>query len=155
MRFLPAACLVLALGCSSVDHHEGQPCGPEPVVEQSYLQLESGAASGITEAGVRVARNEAEWQALWAQHSMTMLPPMPAPKVNFEELMVVCVHAGTRPTAGWATTVENVQLEADTLWLRVKTTGPAPEALVPQVVTSPFVMVLVPQHPGRVALRQE
>jgi hypothetical protein len=155
MRFLPAACLVLALGCSSVDHHEGQPCGAQPAIEQSYVELERGSSSGLTAAGLHVARTEAEWQALWAQHSTTGLPRPTAPDVNFEELMVVCVSAGQRPTAGWAIAVENVQLEADTLWVRVKTTGPAPEALVPQVVTAPVVMVLVHQHQGRVALRQE
>lgn len=68
------------------------PAGSLPVVP-----VAKGALSGVGEPREVVARNDAEWQALWRLLSLRAA----APAVAFENTMIVAVFLGARPIAGY------------------------------------------------------
>jgi hypothetical protein len=138
--FCAAAC-----SCSLLGSEGGEPIATAPLLR--------GYHSGIAATGVHVARDQGQWEALWAQHASKEIPRPAAPQVDFELWMVVCVAMGARPTAGWTIEVERAVEENGVLWLDVKEAGPAPDALVPQVLSTPYDMVLVQQTSSRVELR--
>ncbi|MEY2746966.1 MAG: hypothetical protein RL112_2008 [Planctomycetota bacterium] len=146
MRTTLAALLCLATSSCSLLGSEGG-----DAIEVSPLLR--GYHSGIASTGVHVARDQGQWEALWAQHASKEIPRPPAPAVDFERWMVVCVAMGTRPTAGWSVEIERVVEENGVLWIDAKEAGPAPDALVPQVLTTPYDMVLAPQTSSRAELR--
>lgn len=146
MRTTLAALLCLATcSCSLLGSDGGD--------EVAIAPLLRGYHSGIASTGVIVARDKGQWEALWAQHASKEIPRPPAPEVDFERWMVVCVAMGTRPTGGWSVRIERVFEENGVLWIDAKEAGPAPDALVPQVLTTPYDMVLAPQTSSRAELR--
>jgi hypothetical protein len=108
-----------------------------------------GAASGITERREVVVRSAAEWQALWKEHSSRAAPP-----VDFSGATVVGVFLGMRPTAGYQVEVVGARLESGALVVEYRERQPGPDVLSAQVLTSPFHLVRVPRHTGRVEFRK-
>ena len=149
MRTIAAFFLCFAASCSLLGNGLGLHDGDE----LAFRPLLHGNQSGIASTSVLVARDETQWRALWSQHSARALPPPEAPAVDFAKDMVVCVCIGNRPTAGWSVKVERAVKEHDTLWLDVREKAPAEDALVAQMLTNPFEMVLLPQSDLRVDVR--
>ena len=111
--------------------------------------LVRGYQTGIAEAGVCAARDAGEWRALWARHAATVVPRPDAPEVDFAHDMVVCVTLGTRPTFGYAVEIRRVfQLDDTHVGVEIAETQPAPDAILPQVVTQPYHMVVTPRLAG-------
>lgn len=117
-----------------------------------FRTLARGYQSGVSDAGVVVARDEDAWRALWRRHAATVLPRPEPPAVDFEHEMVVGVTLGTRSTGGFGVEVARVVAAEDGLVVEATERIPAPGAMVPQVITQPFHMVAVPRREGDVRL---
>jgi hypothetical protein len=106
--------------------------------------------SNIDEPRQAVVRTAAEWQALWKQHD----PGRAAPPVDFNQSMVAAVFLGSRPTAGFTAEITAVKTEGDRTVVEYRERQPAPDALVAQVLTSPFHAVRLPRAPGSIEFRR-
>lgn len=93
-----------------------------------------------------VARNEADWTALWTSLALNR----PQPKVVFDNTMIVGVFVGSKPTAGYSVEILGVKTEGDTLVVEYVERAPAPGVSVAQVVTTPYAVAGVPMHAGPV-----
>jgi VWFA-related protein len=102
-----------------------------------------GSTSGITGHTEIVARTQAEWEALWKQHA----PDRPAPTVDFTRHAVAAVFLGSQPTAGYSVRIASAKQTGEGLELEFLVGRPASDAIVAQVVTSPFHIVTVPASP--------
>jgi VWFA-related protein len=121
--------------------------GGAPAPARSVVAVTRGFHSGVEEYREVIARTEAEWQALWKR-----LPAgdRMAPKVTFENTMVVAVFLGSRPTAGYGVEITGVGIDDDTLVVEYVERRPPPGAMTAQVMTSPFAVAGVPMHAGPV-----
>lgn len=108
----------------------------------SFRELDSGGFSRISQAGVRVAADDAAWQTLWNDHTGGA-PGTVAPTVDFTRQRVVAVFMGRQPTGGYAIAVERLDRVGDELHLTVARTTPAPGSINTQVITSPYQFVIV------------
>ena len=108
--------------------------------------LDKGVHSNVDDAHQAVARNAAEWKGLWQGHS----PDRPQPQVDFTREMVLAVFAGSRPTAGFGVEIVGTAEKNGTLVVQYRETRPSPDAIIAQIITSPYHIVAVPRHAGDV-----
>jgi VWFA-related protein len=91
-----------------------------------------------------VVRNEQDWAALWAQ-----LPTkQAAPQVAFDQMMVVGVFLGNRPTSGYKVEIAGVGKDGDTLIVMYREVPPVQGSSVTATVTTPFAVAGVTKHDG-------
>jgi hypothetical protein len=109
-----------------------------------------GAMSNIEEPRQAVVRTAAEWQALWKQHDGGGAPP----PVDFAESMVVAVFLGSRPTAGFAVDIRGVKRDGQATIVEYLERQPPRDAIVAEVLTSPFHVVRVARTAGPVEFRR-
>lgn len=119
--------------------------------DPTMMTLARGPASAIDEAQQVVARTEAEWDALWAEHAGRE----PRPEVDFSTDMVAAVFLGTRPTAGFGAEILGARTDGDTLVIEWVERRPARGELVGQILTSPFHIVTLPRHAGPVRFQKQ
>ena len=108
--------------------------------------LDKGDHSNVDDAKQAVARTDAEWTALWQQHS----PDHPRPRVDFSKEMVVGVFLGSRPTAGYVLEIVSAATEGSAFVVRYREKMPPAGALSAQVITSYCHLVAVPKFAGAV-----
>lgn len=108
--------------------------------------LDKGDQSNMDDARQAVAKTDAEWAALWQQHS----PDRPRPKVDFSKEMVVGVFLGSRPTAGWVLEIVSAAPEGAVFVVRYREQMPPAGAVTAQVITSYYHLVAVPKFAGAV-----
>jgi hypothetical protein len=111
--------------------------------------LAQGADSAIDEPREVVIRSADEWRALWQAHRAE-----PPPPVDFSQVMVVGLFAGSRPTAGFSVTITSVRVEDGRLMVEWTEQRPAAGDLVAQMITAPFHLVTVPRTDGGVEFRR-
>jgi hypothetical protein len=123
------------------------------VMSAAFLQdappprlVERGDLSIVDDARQAVARTAEEWEALWRRHA----PDRPPPPVDFSREMVVGVFLGSRPTAGYSVDVLSAADMDGTMTVRYRVAQPARDAITAQIITSPYYIGAVPQHPGAV-----
>lgn len=109
-----------------------------------FVVVGKGAVSGVAEPGTRIARTDAEWQAMWRSLSLRGAQP----PVQFQNTMVVALFLGSRPTAGFEADITGVRREGDVLVIEWRERVPEPGN--PPADTTPFALVGVPQHGGAV-----
>jgi VWFA-related protein len=118
-------------------------------VSATLVQMETINAdmmSGVDRAEQVVARNDAEWRALWQRHA----PGRTAPAVDFSKHMVVAVFLGSRPSGGYQVQITGVRTEGNTLVVQWSESRPGPGQVAAQVMTAPAHIVTVPRHTGDV-----
>ena len=103
--------------------------------------IEKGEQSNVDEAKQVLVRTEAEWTKLWQQHS----PDRPRPAVDFSKEMVVGVFMGSRPNAGFSTSVISTTAGNGALIVRYKETMPASGTVSAQILTFPYHLVAIPK----------
>jgi PrcB C-terminal len=111
-----------------------------------FKTIDRGGHSEIEEAREVVAHTAAEWSTLWRQHA----PDRPRPAVDFTRSMVIGVFLGSRPTGGYAVDVERIdgsEREVTVTWREAK---PPADAVVTQVITTPYHLVTVDHVAGAV-----
>ena len=103
--------------------------------------IEKGDQSNVDEAKQVLVRTGAEWTKLWQQHN----PDRPRPAVDFSKEMVVGVFMGSRPTAGFNTSVISTTAANGALIVRYKETMPGPGTISAQILTFPYHLVAIPK----------
>jgi hypothetical protein len=103
--------------------------------------LDKGDQSNIDSPRQVVVRTEAEWTALWRQHT----PDRPMPKVDFSREMVVGMMIGSRPTAGYSIDIVSTIEANGVLHVRYRETRPGRGTITAQILTSPYHLVAVPR----------
>jgi len=109
-----------------------------------------GAMSNIDEPRQAVVRTAAEWQALWKQHAGEGMPP----SVDFNQSTVVAVFLGSRPTTGFAVEITAAKAEGTRTVVEYLERQPPRDAIVAEVLTSPFHIVRLPRTAGPVEFRR-
>jgi hypothetical protein len=106
-----------------------------------FRTVDQGVFSGITDAREIVARTEAEWETLWAEHTSYQNPPQERPEVDFATQMVVACTLGERVTGGYRIEVSRVRKSRAALVVTVRKTAPAAGDPVPEALTQPYHFV--------------
>lgn len=152
-----AATALAALGISVPEDWDGKPVrealrnGGKVAMDGKPLPILAewkGAHSGIKQSRQQVITDAKEWERLWREvHSKVM--PMPVvPKVDFGKNMVLAVFMGQKPTSGYAIRIVEVVKRNGEVIASVKETAPPKDAIVLQVLTQPFHIVLIPKVDG-------
>ena len=105
----------------------------------STRTIEKGDQSNIDDARQLLVRTEAEWTKLWQQHA----PDHPRPAVDFSKEMVVAVFMGSRPNAGFSTTITSAMAANGALLVRYKETMPGTNSVSAQILTFPYHLVAI------------
>ena len=105
----------------------------------SARTIEKGDQSNVDDARQVLVRNEAEWTKLWQQHN----PDRPRPRVDFSKEMVVAVFMGSRPNAGFSTTITSAMAANGALVVRYKETMPGSGGVSAQILTFPYHLVAI------------
>lgn len=145
MKTLSAALLVIVLALISACRSTGSHA--DSVVFHTLLR---GYQSGLQEPTTRVVRSEVEWRELWKAHTAFVLPRPEVPEIDWADDMVIAVALGARNTLGYAVDVHDVRREKGKLVVDAVETRPALNAIVPTVVSHPYVFVTVPRFDGDV-----
>jgi hypothetical protein len=134
----PAACDPAELERAAGTHSNGL---------VSFSVIASGAMGDRREAGVEAVYGRSGWEQLKARGLIG--EDLEAP--DFSESAVLVVHAGRRPTAGYAVTVTRIRLvpepaEADSRELVVEAAveGPPEGSMAATVVTAPYAVITLP-----------
>jgi hypothetical protein len=104
-----------------------------------FTTIASGQQSGVEEQREIVIRTPADWKALWKEHA----PDVPMPSIDFSKSIVAGVFLGSRSTGGYGVTIASVDRQGTELVVRWREQKPAPNAMVIQAVTFPFVLVRI------------
>ena len=107
----------------------------------STRTIDKGDQSHIDEAQRVLVRTDAEWTKLWQQHH----PDTPRPAVDFSKEMVVGVFMGSRPNAGFSTTILSATAGNGALIVRYTEKVPAPGSISAQILTFPYHLVAIPK----------
>ena len=127
--------------------------GAAPAVSPPVLEVVSLFASldcgGVAEeAGATWVKDEAEYQVM-LQKIMASQPGGASglAPVDFSRQGVLCLAMGYKPTAGFSLSLASGDLSVDhgTATLRVTWNEPPAGALVPQMLTSPCLLVRLPR----------
>jgi hypothetical protein len=102
-----------------------------------------GTVSSLGAYQTVVVRTAEDWQKLWLAHTSYIVPPPPAPEVNFETMMVVGIFDGAKPTAGYFVDIVGVQNTPDKVIVNYRETSPPAGQPIAQVATQPFLLRVV------------
>jgi PrcB C-terminal len=131
--------LGLLLGCRA----EAPATGVTPPAPPSTVTIARGDGSRMTTPQALVVESPGDWQAVWARHD----PATPPPAVDFATDVVVAIHAGRRPTAGYRVELVAVERRGSETVVAYRVDAPPPGEMVAQVITYPFHILRLPK-PG-------
>src|SRR5436190_4199116 len=103
--------------------------------------IAKGDQSNIESPAQTLARNEADWAALWLRHA----GDADRPAVDFSREMVVGVFMGSRPNAGFSTTIVTSMEVKGVLVVRYRETMPLRGTVSAQILTFPYHLVAIPK----------
>jgi hypothetical protein len=129
-----------------------QRCAADTPTPVEMRTLTSSTNSGVQEQRVAVARDARAWRALWSEHSGLQVPDASAPEVDFDAEMAVVLFLGSRPTGGYAVSIDSIERGPEGLVVHATESAPAPDAMTTQALTSPMHAVAVPSCEGDVTL---
>ena len=145
---LPVSGLVLFSAC----------CNPAPsdsaeqVEAPEFSVLANGDSGSLAEGTVVTARSQEQFKALWKQLNVHRQPAaaLPDAEWSWDELMVVGVVLGERPTAGYGVAITGLTPEGEGWLVHATETRPAPGSVQPTVITNPFQLIVTTSRPGSV-----
>jgi VWFA-related protein len=114
--------------------------------ELRLVPIAHGPLSNGSAARESVVRNPEEWSTLWA----ALPTKQAAPQVAFDQMMVVGVFVGNRPTTGYKVEITGARKDGDALVVAWREVPPAQGSTVNATVTSPFAVAGLPRHDGPV-----
>jgi hypothetical protein len=121
----------------------------------SFHTVLKGNRSGVRESVQTVARNQAEWSALWKRHASIEPNPPPLPAMDFSKEIVAAVFLGEKPTGGHDIEITSVEQRDGSLLVSFVERSPQPGGVVTQAFTQPFHIVKVAaQSTARVNFRR-
>ena len=112
--------------------------------------IDKGDQSNVDEARQVVVRTQAEWDKLWTTHGGDRKKPA----IDFSKDMVVGVFMGTRPSAGYTTTIVSTVSKDGKTIVRYEEKMPPKGTLTAQILTSPYHLVTLPKMAGQVAFER-
>jgi hypothetical protein len=112
-------------------------------VDVSFQTIVKGYSSGVRESLQIVARNQAEWDALWKRHVSTEINPAPTPAINFDKEIVIGVFLGEKPTGGYDVEIIRVEQSDGEMVIHYREKSPLPGGIVTQALTQPFHIIQV------------
>ncbi|OGR93535.1 MAG: hypothetical protein A2992_05315 [Elusimicrobia bacterium RIFCSPLOWO2_01_FULL_59_12] len=120
------------------------PAPPRPVVDPpkaapGQLPEWQGPYSGISDPRNVVLQTREEWDTHWQEHHALKQPPPPLPDLDFSQVTIVGVHAGSLPTGSYAIEIYEIQLLPDNVVVHFRETPPLPNA-------DPSVQLIQPYH---------
>lgn len=118
----------------------------ERIIQQNGYGRPIANCPGQSRRGYRVVMNEKEWRDTW-KNVVTpgMDPRPPLPPVDFTKQSVLLVFMGLQSTGGFSISISRI-LENETQFkVFVKSSSPALESPVIQVITFPCQIVKVPK----------
>ena len=127
----------------------------------AWREVASGSHSNIKQASRQVIRDQQQWIKWWQQHNKVQMHidgktvPKPPPEVDFEQEMVLVATLGQRSTGGYSIRFTEIRREGDVVTATLQISSPGPDDLVTQALTSPFAVIAIPQHAGRVKFVEE
>jgi PrcB C-terminal len=102
--------------------------------------------SHVEEPRQMVARNDAEWAALWRAHAGETT----APKINFETTTVVAVFLGTRMSGGFGVEITGTHPQGAALVVEWAERRPGRDQVAAQVITTPAAIAAIPKFAGEI-----
>ncbi|MCX7643338.1 MAG: alkaline phosphatase family protein, partial [Armatimonadetes bacterium] len=109
-----------------------------------------GNHCGITEPRRIVITDAEEWKELWEQVHKDKIPAPKAPAVDFSKNMVLAAFMGQKPSSGYAIQIAEVAWNDGEVLVKVREGTPAKGAILLQVLTQPFHIVVVPRVEAKV-----
>ncbi len=137
MRTLTSMMLTLMVtlaGCASSPGGGDGGAAPMPL---PIVELIHGDISGIEEAGTYLIKSSED---LAAHRSATLA----ALKVDFSMHSLVLLAMGQRSTGGYWARITQVSQAGDTLIVVGQANRPGPDQMVPQMLTSPYCVAVIP-----------
>lgn len=122
------------------------PLETEPL---KLITVAKGPNGQIEESRTVVVRTAAEWAALWKRHA----PDSALPPVDFKQSMVLAVFSGSKPSAGHAVEISQVDARESEIVVTYSETQPRPTDMVAQVLTFPFHIVRTEARAGKVTFK--
>ncbi len=118
--------------------------GPDRTSAVDFSILATGTVSGY-EGGrsIELILDQEALQRAWA----SIGAGRPLPEVNFDTEAVILAYQGRQMTGGYSINIEGVRREATSITVRTIEQRPKPGGLQTQVLTSPFVAVIIPRPP--------
>jgi PrcB C-terminal len=110
------------------------------------VPIAHGPLSNGSAASQSVVRTPEAWNGLWA----SLPTKQAAPQVAFDQMMVVGIFLGNRPTSGYKVEITGARKEGDDLVVTWREVPPAEGSSVNATVTSPFAVAGVTRHDGNV-----
>ena len=110
-----------------------------------FITVAQTSNSGVTTREGVVARNQSEFNAVWARHSANLLPPPQPPAVDFNAHQVVGYFLGSRPNGCYAMSITRITRTGDRLAVAYKEQVAAADAVCTQQIVNPAHLVTVPQ----------
>ena len=128
----------------------GPPTSGATASATRIVPIAHGPLSSGSTARESVVRSPEEWNTLWA----SLPTKQAAPQVAFDQMMVVGVFVGNRPTTGYKVEIVGARKEGDTLVIQWREVPPAEGASVNATVTTPFAVAGLPRHDGPVTFEK-
>jgi hypothetical protein len=98
---------------------------------------------------VVVARTPFQWRALW--EGIGQAPPA---DFDAERRIAAALFLGQRRTGGYGITIESVQRRGAFMVVRFLEARPAPDAMVTQALTSPYLVRIIPKTEFPIAVER-
>lgn len=149
-----ASTVLAALGIPIPSDWDGKPIldalsnGGKTTMNGKPLQILAewkGAHSGITQLQRKVITSAKDWEKLWQEVHRNRIPIPPVPKLDFERQMVLATFMGERQTGGYTIQITKVVAHNGEVVAHVRETVPPKGAIVIQVLTQPYHIVVVPK----------
>ncbi|MDK3161132.1 protease complex subunit PrcB family protein [Kamptonema cortianum] len=126
-----------------------------PLTAVRYSTVAMGVNSAIAQHERMVISNQAAWEAYYAKMAGDkVIGQRPVPRLcDFNRQDLVIIHTGRRATAGYSVYVSMIRLEYNKPWVEYVETRPPANAIVAQMITSPYVIVAVDRPVGEYNFR--
>ncbi|HEX6966529.1 MAG TPA: protease complex subunit PrcB family protein [Gemmatimonadaceae bacterium] len=132
------------------------PRGAEPVATTPADSMFSHTVySGIVDRVRTVIRDSSDWQGMWDRMVGSQSPAPPVPDVDFPQYMIVLAAMGTKPTGGYAISIDGVYRSGSYLYASVTETSPGRNCVVTEAQTAPVDAVLVPRSDAPIIFVEE
>jgi hypothetical protein len=129
---------VLSVGCRS----------PSALAASPALIAQWSGQRGVQTAGTRVLRTAGDWESFWKQVGQDQPRAL-----DVANEMAVLISLGERRTGGFAVEVLRAGPQDQKLVVEYRETKPAPDMMVIQALTYPWVIAVLPRTDLPVELR--
>ncbi len=141
-----AAAVLTTAACTSQDDSAGS----SKIVPVQVVYRNNNCAAA--DAGVEIILNHTGLETWWQPLGEQQVPKSPLPSalksIEFERSAVFVVRMGQQPTAGYGIDLssDDAAVLGKSLTIPVAWREPAPDAIAPQVVTNPCMVVIAPAN---------